>query len=187
MVIKRLSPGGCIGLLIALSWEADTHLFESPQPPCFLKGSSRLTAEFQMSPMDIQTHICLKSYFPSLLTLKQSIYLLIAALGLGAGSRDYSLVVVHRLLLLRSTGSRVCGLSSCGTKAYLPHGMWTLPRPGITPLSPALAGAFLTTGPPRNSSHDIFEEGKLKESGSSLPFPPDRLRNIFAVFSETLG
>ena len=39
-------------------------------------------------------------------------------------------------------------LSSCGTWAYLLHGMWDLPGPGIEPVSPALAGGFLTTAPP---------------------------------------
>ena len=29
--------------------------------------------------------------------------------------------------------------------------MWNLPRPGIEPISTALAGRFLTTGPPGNS------------------------------------
>ena len=29
--------------------------------------------------------------------------------------------------------------------------MWSLPRPGIEPISPALAGGFLTTGPPGKS------------------------------------
>ena len=29
--------------------------------------------------------------------------------------------------------------------------MWNLPRPGIEPVSPALPGGFLTTGPPGNS------------------------------------
>ena len=52
-----------------------------------------------MSPMDIQMHIYLKSYFSSLLTFKKSIYLFIAALGLGAVSGDYSLVTLHRLLV----------------------------------------------------------------------------------------
>ena len=28
------------------------------------------------------------------------------------------------------------------------HGMWDLPGPGIEPVSPALAGRFLTTVPP---------------------------------------
>ena len=43
----------------------------------------------------------------------------------------------------------VCGLSSCGTWAYLLRGMWNRPWPGIELVSPALAGAFFTTGPPR--------------------------------------
>ena len=29
--------------------------------------------------------------------------------------------------------------------------MWDLPRPGTEPVSPALAGRFLTTGPPKDS------------------------------------
>ena len=44
------------------------------------------------------------------------------------------------------------GLSSCGTSALLPRGTWTLPRPGIEPMTLALAGGFLTTGPPWKSS-----------------------------------
>ena len=67
------------------------------------------------------------------------------------------------LLLLQSTGSRhavfsSCGsqalgrrLSSCGTRAYLLCSMWDLPGPVIEPMSPALAGGFLTTAPPGKS------------------------------------
>ena len=33
-------------------------------------------------------------------------------------------------------------------QAYSPHGMWDLPGPGVEPVFPALAGGFLTTGPP---------------------------------------
>ena len=33
----------------------------------------------------------------------------------------------------------------------MPCGMWDLPGPGIKPVSPALAGRFLTTGPPGKS------------------------------------
>ena len=73
------------------------------------------------------------------------------------------------LLLLWSTGSRCSGfsscgtwaqqlwhagsvvvarrLSSCGTWAQLLRGMWDLPGPGFEPVSPALAGGFLTTVP----------------------------------------
>ena len=38
-------------------------------------------------------------------------------------------------------------LSSCGSRAQLLRGMWDLPRPGLEPVSPALAGRFLTTAP----------------------------------------
>ena len=39
-------------------------------------------------------------------------------------------------------------LSSCGSRAQLLRGMWDLPRPGLKPVSPALAGRFSTTAPP---------------------------------------
>ena len=44
--------------------------------------------------------------------------------------------------------SRVCGLSSCDARAWLSHSRWILPRPGIKPVSSALAGVFLTTESP---------------------------------------
>ena len=61
---------------------------------------------------------------------------------------------------LRHMGSKVCGLSSCGsralehrfsscgTQAQLLRGICCLPRPGLEPVSPTLAGGFLTTAPP---------------------------------------
>ena len=39
-------------------------------------------------------------------------------------------------------------LSSCGSRAQPPRDMWDLPRPGLEPVSPALAGRFSTTAPP---------------------------------------
>ena len=51
-----------------------------------------------------------------------------------------SLVAEHRLQTRR--------LSSCGSRAHLLRGMWDLPRPGLEPVSPALAGRFSTTAPP---------------------------------------
>ena len=51
-----------------------------------------------------------------------------------------SLVAEHRLQTRR--------LSSCGSRAQLLRGMWDLPRPGLEPESPALAGRFSTTVPP---------------------------------------
>ena len=35
----------------------------------------------------------------------------------------------------------------------MPRGMWNLPGPGLKPVSPELAGRFLTTGPPGKSSN----------------------------------
>ena len=54
-----------------------------------------------------------------------------------------SLVAEHRLQTRR--------LSNCGSQAQFLCGMWDLPRPGLEPVSPALAGRFSTTAPPRKS------------------------------------
>ena len=51
-----------------------------------------------------------------------------------------SLVAEHRLQVRR--------LSNCGSRAQLPRSMWDLPRPGLEPVSPALAGRLSTTVPP---------------------------------------
>ena len=92
---------------------------------------------------------------------KLFIYLLMAVLGLRFCARDSSscgkwgplfiavrwpltiaasLVAEHRLQTRR--------LSNCGSRAQLLHGIWDPPRPGLEPVSPALAGRFLTTAPP---------------------------------------
>ena len=51
-----------------------------------------------------------------------------------------SLVVEHRLQTRR--------LSNCGSRAQLLRGMWDLPRPGLEPVCPALAGRLPTAAPP---------------------------------------
>ena len=51
-----------------------------------------------------------------------------------------SLVAAHRLQTRR--------LSNYGSRAQLLRGTWDLPRPGLEPVSPALAGRFSTTVPP---------------------------------------
>ena len=45
------------------------------------------------------------------------------------------------------------GLSSCSSRALERRlrGMWDLPGPGLEPVSPPLAGGFLTTVPPGKS------------------------------------
>ena len=39
-------------------------------------------------------------------------------------------------------------LSSCSSRAQLLRGIWDPPRPGLEPVSPALAGRLSTTAPP---------------------------------------
>ena len=55
-----------------------------------------------------------------------------------------SLAAEHRLQTRR--------LSSCGSRAQLLRGMWDLPKPGLKPVSPALAGGLSTTAPPGKPS-----------------------------------
>ena len=59
---------------------------------------------------------------------------------------------------LSSCGSRALErrLSSCGARAELLRGMWHLPGPGLEPVSPALAGGFLTTAPPGKPHFILF-------------------------------
>ena len=89
------------------------------------------------------------------------IYLFLAVLGLRFCARAFSscgkwgplfiavrgpLTIVASLLAEHRLQTRK--LSSCGSRAQLPRGMWDLPRPGLEPVSPALAGRFSTTVPP---------------------------------------
>ena len=100
-----------------------------------------------------------KNYTRNFFFLK--IYLFLAVLGLRFCARAFSscgergplfievcglltivasLVAEHRL--------QTCRLSNCGSRSQLLRGMWDLPRPGLEPVSPALAGRFSTTSPP---------------------------------------
>ena len=57
-------------------------------------------------------------------------------------------VAEHRLQMRR--------LSSCGSRTSLLRGMWDPPRPGLEPVSPALAGRFSTTAPPGKPYVAVF-------------------------------
>ena len=97
-------------------------------------------------------------------------WVFVAARGLSlvAASGGYSSLwcagfSLRWLLLLRSMGSRRGGFSSCGMWAQqswhtglVLRGMWDLPRPGLKPASPELAGRFLTTAPPGKSLFVLF-------------------------------
>ena len=81
-----------------------------------------------------------------------------------------SLVAEQRLQTLR--------LSSCGSQAQLLHGMWDLPRPGLEPVSPALAGRLSTTAPPRKPQSSILYttvytcQSQSPNSAHHHPHPP---------------
>ena len=72
-----------------------------------------------------------------------------------------SLVAEHRLQTRR--------LSNCGSRAQLLRGMWDPPRPGLEPMSTALAGRFSTTAPPGkpdfNFCVSFFHSGYMFEFG----------------------
>ena len=71
-----------------------------------------------------------------------------------------SLVAEHKLQMRR--------LSSCGSRAQPLRGMWDLPRPGLEPMSPALAGRFSTTAPPGKPKSATLKQ--LLFVASSIPY-----------------
>ena len=89
------------------------------------------------------------------------IYLFMAVLGLSfcvrafssCGKRGPLFIVVHGPLtivasLVAEHRLQTRRLSNCGSRAQLLCGTWDLLRPGLEPVSPALAGRFSTTAPP---------------------------------------
>ena len=58
--------------------------------------------------------------------------------------------------------------------------IWGLPRPGVEPVCPSLAGGFLTTGPPAESWPHFLGQDKALPAGPCLcpvsPSPPPHLR-----------
>ena len=95
------------------------------------------------------------------------LYLFLAALGLRCCAQAFSkllqagatglliavasLVSEHGLLGSWASVAVACRPSSCSTRAQLLRGMWDLPRLGLEPVSPALAGGLPTTAPPGKS------------------------------------
>ena len=92
-------------------------------------------------------------YFINLFIYLWLHWVFVAARGLfsSCGERGLLFVAVRGLLI--AVASLVAehglqGFSSCGWRAQLPRGTWDLSGPGLEPVSPALAGGFLTTAPP---------------------------------------
>ena len=76
-----------------------------------------------------------------------------------------SLIAEHRLQMRR--------LSNCGARDQLLRGMWDLPRPGLEPVSPALAGGLPATAPPgKPYNYFITPLGSSSLITVVLFFPP---------------
>ena len=108
------------------------------------------------------------------------IYLFLAVLGLRFCARASSscgkwgplFIAVRGPLTVAASsvaehGLQTRRLSSCGSRAQSPRGMWDPPRPGFEPVSPAPAGRLSTTAPPgKPYIHFLFVDytsTKLKE------------------------
>ena len=63
-------------------------------------------------------------------------------------------------------------LSGCDTWVQLSYGMWNLPRPEREFMSPALAGGFLTTGPPGKLPISLFFK---------ICFEMDHLKSLYWI------
>ena len=96
-------------------------------------------------------------------------YLFLAVLGLRFCARAFSscgeqgplFIAVRRPLtvaasLVAEDGLQTRRLSSRGSRAQLLRGMWDLPRLGLEPVSPALAGRLSTTVPPGKPNFSTF-------------------------------
>ena len=87
-----------------------------------------------------------------------------------------SLVAGHRL--------QTCRLSNCGSRAQSLRGMWDLCRPGLEPVSPALAGRLSTTAPPgKPQNHYVFLD-HLRPIADMMPYD---LQIIWYVFPKKQG
>ena len=75
----------------------------------------------------------------------------------GCGKRGPLFIAVRGpLTIAASLVAEPRRLSNCGSRAQSLRGMWDLPRPGLEPVCPALAGRFSTTAPPGKPREDIF-------------------------------
>ena len=146
---SSLSPGACSNSC-PLSWWCSPAISSSVTPFSSCPQSFPASGSFPVSRLWIFSF------------LKNHLFMVV--LGLHCCARAFSsldeqgllFAVVHGLLLqwfplVKSTGTRHMGCSSCGAQAYLLWGIWNLPKPGIEPVSPAWAGGFLSSVPPGKS------------------------------------
>ena len=62
--------------------------------------------------------------------------------------------------------------------------MWDLPGPGIEPVSPALAGGFLTTAPPGKSQPGGIKRCFMSDSRALVcTFSPSDMRRLYLCYN----
>ena len=138
--------------------------FQSLWLDLFLQGDTALTRYYTIYHTDWDIFF-----------FNKFIYLFIlAVLGLRFCARDFSSCGERGSLFIAVRGPLTIAafpvaehrlqtrrLSSCGSRAQSLLGMWDLPRPGLEPVSPALAGRPSTTAPPGKPQTGTFL--KIKE------------------------
>ena len=124
-------------------------------------------------------------------------YLFLAALGLRFCARAFSscgkrgpLFITARVPLTIAASPvaehrlQMRGLSNCGSQAQLLRGMWDPPRPGLEPVSPALAGGLSTTAPPGKPS-SVFYPSMSNSCFISTRNPVPFLSQLFFFLKES--
>ena len=90
-----------------------------------------------------------------------------------------SLVAEHRLQTRR--------LSNCGSRVQLLRSMWDPPRPGLEPVSPALAGGLSTTAPPEKPLRQFLKRSarKFLSSGILISLLIQSQTGVLSFYSHT--
>ena len=109
------------------------------------------------------------------------IYLFLAVLGLRFCARAFSSCGERGPLFIAVRGPLTVAaspaaehrlqrrrLSSCGPRAQLLRGMWDPPRPGLEPVSPALAGRFWTTAPPGKPWRMVLRHARWQQKDALI-------------------
>ena len=92
----------------------------------------------------------------------------VVASGGHSSSRCVGLSLSRPLLLRSRLQTR--RLSNCGSWAQPLRGMWDPPRPGLEPVSPALAGRLPTTAPPGKPYLEFFIYTNCQSKGGIKMF-----------------
>ena len=164
-----MNAGRELRLLVTISWSGH-HPTQGGL--CTVKMNSRdLGLSALSSVVFNNSYVFLVDSGPSLLCAGSlSLGRAWAALHCGVWASDHSCFSCCEAQAPGAKASVVaaCGLRSCSVPALLPHDVWTLPGPGITPVSSALAGSFLSPAMPGRSLVSFWHPGCFPAASFSL-------------------